>query len=132
MKLPLLGLENRLAAIGAIDVNPFDLDRATLGIGRHAAHGKPRPVPVGGQTGRLLENREGDRPGHVADQPGRMIDLGSEGDGFGLEGIGRLAVLDLGGRIVAVRLNGERKAADRLRAAGIDAAGGGLALHPAG
>src|SRR5581483_3571061 len=73
-----------------------------------------------------------ERAGEFADQQGRLIDLCGDEDAGGLDVELRSYLRELGTREVATYLDAERKAAQRLLAAGVDTADLGFPRLPTG
>ena len=90
-----------------------------------------RVPPVGGDRHRLARLGDRQRADEFGGQHGRLPDLSRDQHVLGLERERRPVRLQLGAGIGAAHFDAEGKAADRLRRAGVDAAGLRLARLPA-
>src|SRR5581483_11723341 len=104
------------------DRRPVEHDGDALRRIRRAAHAGLPELPVGDEARRLSGLGNAERAGEFADQQGRLIDLCGDEDAGGLDVELRSYLRELGTREVATYLDAERKAAQRLLAAGVDTA----------
>ena len=149
------GLDHRIVAGGALDDAAVDVDvsawkimpvlgpetRSSRGsakrdgdafrVGRHAEEAELRARPIGDEDRLLARIRQRDRAGDIAGEQRRPVELGRKGDVRRRDGKRRIIAVECRRGVVAARDDAERKSADALRAAGIDAAERRLAVDPA-
>src|SRR6266568_5986506 len=133
VQLDPIGLQHgRLrTAADTVDYRLIKHDRGALRRFRRAAHARLPERPIGDVARSLAGLGNGHRPGELTDQQRRLIDLRDDHEIAGLERDWRLVAPQLDRRINAANLEAERKAADGLPFAVIEAPGIGFTLAPA-